>query len=61
MTGGEDFELVLSLPEDWAEAWLSALPGAQAFGRITANPDELIWCGDHAAIHLSGFDLYGSA
>ena len=42
MTGGEDFELVRSLPEDWAEAWLSALPGSQRFGRITANLDSLI-------------------
>ena len=63
MTGGEDFELVLSLPEDWAEAWLSALPGSQRFGRITANPDSLIWSGDHAAVELSGsgFDHYRSA
>lgn len=63
MTGGEDFELVLSLPEDWAEAWLSALPGSQRFGRITANPDSLIWSGDHAAVELSGsgFNHYRSA
>ena len=63
MTGGEDFELVLSLPEDWAEAWLRELPGSQRFGRITANPDSLIWSGDHAAVELSGsgFDHYGSA
>ena len=61
LTGGEDFELVLSLPEDWAEAWLNAVPGSQRFGRITATPDSLIWSGDHAAIDLSGFDHYGSA
>jgi len=61
LTGGEDFELVLSLPEDWAEAWLNTVPGSQRFGRITATPDSLIWSGDHADIDLSGFDHYGSA
>jgi thiamine-monophosphate kinase len=36
--GGEDFELVLALPPQWAEALIEALPGAQAFGSLVASP-----------------------
>lgn len=38
LTGGEDFELVLSLPDDWAEALLAALPGASGIGRLRPGP-----------------------
>jgi thiamine-monophosphate kinase len=35
--GGEDFELVLALEPDWAEALLTALPGCSAIGTLTAG------------------------
>jgi thiamine-monophosphate kinase len=38
LAGGEDFELVLALPPQWAEALIEALPGAQAFGALVASP-----------------------
>ena len=36
--GGEDFELVLALAPDWAEALLAALPGSQRIGALVAEP-----------------------
>lgn len=40
--GGEDFELVLSLPPDWAEAIGAACPGSQIIGMIRAEPGVVI-------------------
>ena len=61
MAGGEDFELVLSLPPDWAESWLNALPGSQRFGRITDDPGQLIWRDDQSAVAPSGFEHYAKS
>ncbi|WP_411869989.1 thiamine-phosphate kinase [Vulcanococcus limneticus] len=36
--GGEDFELVLAIAPDWAEALLAALPGAGRIGELAAEP-----------------------
>ncbi|MEO0867515.1 MAG: thiamine-phosphate kinase [Cyanobacteria bacterium J06642_11] len=36
--GGEDFELVLSLPKDVAMKFIAQLPGSQVIGYITAEP-----------------------
>ena len=42
--GGEDFELVLALPQVWAEAVLAILPGASLIGELVAGPaGELGW------------------
>ncbi|MCP9850289.1 thiamine-phosphate kinase [Cyanobium sp. Morenito 9A2] len=41
--GGEDFELVLALPPAWCEAFLAALPGSAAIGRLAAGPVGVIW------------------
>ena len=38
--GGEDFELVLALDPEWAEAFLKALPGAAAIGWL--EPEEVV-------------------
>lgn len=35
--GGEDFELVLSLPTELAEAFVEQLPGSQVIGHVTAT------------------------
>jgi thiamine-monophosphate kinase len=38
--GGEDFELVLALEPDWAEALVAALPGATRIGRLQAGRED---------------------
>ncbi len=45
LAGGEDFELLLALPPDWAEALLAALPGSRGIGglRQGAMPGNLYW------------------
>ncbi|MEM6449302.1 MAG: thiamine-phosphate kinase [Cyanobacteria bacterium P01_D01_bin.105] len=40
--GGEDFELVLCLPNDVADAWLQMDGAAIAIGRTTANSDNKV-------------------
>lgn len=37
--GGEDFELLLSLPQPMATAFIQQLPGSQIVGHTTAKPD----------------------
>lgn len=41
--GGEDFELVLALPPAWCEAFLAALPGSAAIGRLVPGPGQVVW------------------
>lgn len=41
--GGEDFELVLTLPPAWCEAFLHALPGSTAIGRLVPGPGQVLW------------------
>jgi thiamine-monophosphate kinase len=56
--GGEDFELVLSLPPSWAEALLKALPGASRIGSLVeAVPGLVRWqeSGEPLAATESGF------
>lgn len=36
--GGEDFELVLALDPDWAEALIAALPGTTRIGELVEGP-----------------------
>lgn len=58
LSGGEDFELVLSLPPEWAETWTQHQPGSRCFGAITANKGKIIWKDDGTRIPLSGFSHY---
>ncbi len=64
--GGEDFELVLCLPLDWATALVEALgEGAAIVGTITAEPGVRLvdLAGTHPDILLSleqGFQHFGS-
>ncbi len=41
--GGEDFELVVSLPAIWAKAWLGSLPESKVIGKMSAGYPEAIW------------------
>ena len=59
LAGGEDFELILSLPEAWADALEQALPGCKRFGRITDNAGSVIWSDDNSPVMDEGFDHFG--
>ncbi len=43
MNGGEDFELVLSMPKEWANAFLKTFPSSRAIGTMKAGPPEITW------------------
>ena len=43
LNGGEDFELVLSLPKSWANAWLKAIPSSQVIGFMQEGLPKIIW------------------
>jgi thiamine-monophosphate kinase len=58
LSGGEDFELVLSLPPEWAELWKQHQPGSCCFGAITADKDRIIWNDSGALLQPSGFSHY---
>ncbi len=43
LNGGEDYQLVLSLPPLWAQAWMEEWPGSKAIGFIQNGPPEVSW------------------
>ncbi len=43
LNGGEDYELVISLPEVWANEWIKAIPNASKIGRIEEGLPQVIW------------------
>jgi thiamine-monophosphate kinase len=52
LSGGEDFELVLALENDWADALIARLPGCQRIGQLTEKHDDdpaVAWLGGPAA------------
>ena len=58
LNGGEDFELVLSLPPEWAESWTLHQPESRCFGTITTDKGRIIWNDDGALLQPSGFSHY---
>lgn len=52
--GGEDFELVLALPPRWCDAFLEALPGSHAIGRLSEGPVEVCWSDGSSALDPIG-------
>ena len=58
LAGGEDFELVLSLPEAWANAWQQCIPASQRIGRINAEAGVIRWAHNHAQVAAHGFDHF---
>lgn len=38
--GGEDFELVLGLPPEWAEPFVQTIEGARTIGVVVPNPEQ---------------------
>ncbi len=43
LNGGEDFEMIVSLPPSWAQEWIKLVPSAQIIGKITKGPPKLLW------------------
>ena len=58
LSGGEDFELVLTLPPAWAKAWQIAMPGSHCLGRMTEEADQMIWSDGSTLSGSSGFDHF---
>ena len=58
LSGGEDFELVLTLPPAWAKAWQIAMPGSHCLGRMTEEADRMIWSDGSTVSGSSGFDHF---
>ena len=61
LSGGEDFELVLSLPPEWGKTWLEALPGSFQLGRITTNSSQITWEKGDKPLKFCGFEHYGNS
>ena len=43
INGGEDFELILSLPPKWAKALIKAFPSSKTIGLMKSGPPQVIW------------------
>ncbi len=43
LSGGEDFELILSIPPLWAKALIKAFPSSKIIGLIKSGPPKLSW------------------
>ncbi|WP_114990513.1 thiamine-phosphate kinase [Synechococcus sp. UW179A] len=60
LNGGEDFELVLSLPAVWAQRWLEHQPNSRRIGSITAQINEIVWTDSRVPVASDGFDHFSS-
>lgn len=58
LQGGEDFELVLSLPPEWAERWLTTQEGSRRIGEITTETGIIRWSDGPRAITAPDFNHY---
>lgn len=43
LNGGEDFQLILSLPPCWAKEFIKSFPASQIIGVIKNGPPKLMW------------------
>ena len=43
LEGGEDFELIVSLPPIWAKAWMKAMPSCKTIGIMEKGYPKVIW------------------
>ena len=51
--GGEDYELVLSLPEVWANEWLKINPSGYKIGAIESGDCSIEWDNGHEIINTN--------
>lgn len=60
LDGGEDFELVLSLPPSWARAWLKQQPDSLWIGEAVEGPAAVVWCDTQTPVQgHNGFTHFG--
>lgn len=60
LNGGEDFELVLSLPPSWAQAWLKHQPGSRWIGEVVNGPAAVVWADNDTLVETNeGFAHFG--
>ena len=59
LAGGEDFELVLSLPQAWADIWQQGVPESRRIGHINAEAGVIRWAHNQEPVDTSGFDHFG--
>ncbi len=52
LNGGEDFELVLSLPPSWAKEWIKINPLSKAIGIMRAGKPNIFWANNLQKINL---------
>ncbi len=43
LNGGEDYELIISLPENWAKEWHKVMPSSVIIGRIKEGAPKIFW------------------
>ena len=43
INGGEDFELIVSLPPAWAKSLVKVLPSSKIIGMIKPGPPQIVW------------------
>ncbi len=58
LSGGEDFELVVTLPPAWAKAWIDLQPSSRQVGVITDQAEAIVWSDDNAPVVSEGFAHY---
>ncbi len=52
LNGGEDYELILSMPPSWAKALLQSLPNSKQIGMITNGAPIIEWCNNSQEINV---------
>ena len=60
LSGGEDFELVVTLPEPWAKAWIDAQPSCRQVGVISDQAKAIVWSDDDTLVVAEGFTHYAT-
>ena len=60
LSGGEDFELVVTLPEPWAKAWIDAQPSCRQVGVISDQAKAIVWSDDDTLVVAEGFAHYAT-
>lgn len=60
LSGGEDFELVLALPERWAQRLQACLPEVHRLGRLVTGSGQLLWQSTKERVQgAAGFRHFG--
>ena len=61
LNGGEDFELVLSLPDSWAKAWIRKVPESRCIGNVIGGKASVRWQNGSEVRGAHGFEHFTGA